>query len=97
MPLIASFIAPCYIEQNRIRFFLDAIFAQTNPHSRLVVIDNDAHYVAKAVCARQSYFTQLMLGALAQQQTGQFSLAIFVMIFAWAGGFLWSMLVGTRK
>ncbi len=103
MPSIVSVMEPCYNEQKRIRFLMDAIFAQTNPHSLLDVIDNDAHCVAKAVCARQSYFMQLTLGALVPQQTGQFSLGgglllvIFVMNFAWAGGFLWSMLVGARK
>ena len=43
MPLTVSIIVPCYNEEKRIRFLLDAVFAQTYPRALLEVTIADGH------------------------------------------------------
>jgi succinoglycan biosynthesis protein ExoA len=43
MPSSVSIIVPCYNEEKRIRFLLDAIFAQTYPRMRMDVTIADGH------------------------------------------------------
>jgi succinoglycan biosynthesis protein ExoA len=43
MPPTVSIIVPCYNEEKRIRFLLDAVFSQTYPHSLLDVTIADGH------------------------------------------------------
>ncbi len=43
MPLSVSIIVPCYNEQQRIRYLLDAIYAQTYPRENLDVTIADGH------------------------------------------------------
>lgn len=42
MPVV-SIIVPCYNEENRIRFLLDAIYSQTYPRSQMEVLIADGH------------------------------------------------------
>ncbi len=42
MPVV-SIIVPCYNEQNRIRFLLDAIYSQTYPRTEMEVLISDGH------------------------------------------------------
>jgi succinoglycan biosynthesis protein ExoA len=43
MPPSVSIIVPCYNEEKRIRFLLDAIFSQTYPRTQIDVILSDGH------------------------------------------------------
>jgi glycosyltransferase involved in cell wall biosynthesis len=43
MPSTVSIIVPCYNEEKRIRFLLEAIFAQTYPHSLIDLTIADGH------------------------------------------------------
>src|SRR4029077_15320780 len=43
MPPTVSIIVPCYNEEKRIHFLLDAIFSQTYPHAQMDVTIADGH------------------------------------------------------
>ena len=43
MPSSVSIIVPCYNEEKRIRFLLDAVFAQTHPRTQMDVTIADGH------------------------------------------------------